>query len=297
MDRSLDDIIPRGGNRRGGGFRRGGPQRRRGGFGGGSAFGHDDRGAFEHDDRTASSFGHDDRSGGGAFRRNRVVRRNTAPYNRSVGSVDTVWKHDRFAEEEVLEEEGFEGTFDNNEGPRSGIETGTRLQISNLAYSVLSEDLKDLFESIGDLKRATVNFDKSGRSLGTATVVFSRRADALTALKKYNNVPLDDSPMRITLVGTNVSANGARPQFNNTNSLRAAADEALVISVGVPRNRRIVSQGIGRVRRLSTGRTQRIVGRGGRGRGARRSGFGRDKPPTAEELDAEMDAYNQEGNE
>jgi len=279
MDRSLDDIIPRGGNRRGGGFRRGagGPQRRRGGFGGPSA-------SFGHDDRVGGSFGHDDRSGGGALRRNRVVRRDNAPYSRSVGSVETVWKHDLYEdeEEEELGEDGFdEGSLDNN-GPRRGIETGTRLQISNLAFSVLSEDLKDLFESVGDIKRATVNFDKSGRSLGTATVVFSRRVDAQTALRKYNNVPLDESPMKITLVGTNVNANGNAPtrerrQFNN-NNLRSAVDEAFTISVGAPRTRRIVSQGAGHVRRLTTGRVQRTVGgrggRGGRG-GGRRGGFGR----------------------
>jgi len=284
MDRSLDDIIPSG-RRRGAGFRRGGPQRRRGGFGGGGS-------AFEHDDR-GGAFGQDNRSGGGVVRRNRVVRRNNTPYSRSVGSVDTVWKHDLYQEEEE-EEDGFEdGTLDNN-GPRTGIETGTRLQITNLAYSVLSEDLKDLFESVGDIKRATVNFDKSGRSLGTATVVFSRRSDAVNALKKYNNVPLDESPMKITLVGTNVGVNGGR-QVNNNNTLRAAVDEAFTISVGAPRTRRIVAQGVGRVRRLTTGRRPagRVSG-GGRGR---RGGFGRKKTPTAEELDAEMDAYNQEGNE
>jgi len=263
MDRSLDDIIPGGRRRGGGGFRRGGPQRRRGGFGGG--------GVFEHDDRAGGSFGQDDRSGGGVVRRNRVVRRNNTPYSRSVGSVDTVWKHDLY-QDEAEEEDGFvEDSLDSN-GPRGGLETGTRLQISNLAYSVLSEDLKDLFESVGDIKRATVNFDKSGRSLGTATVVFSRRGDAVNALKKYNNVPLDDSPMKITLVGTNVSANGGR-QVNNNNSLRAAVDEAFTISVGAPRTRRIVAQGVGRGRRITTGRRPagRVSG-GGRGR---RGGFGR----------------------
>jgi len=295
MDRALDEMV----GSRGGGFRRVGvQQKRRGGFG--RAFGHDDR-------SEGGAFGHDDRSGGGALRR-RLGRpqRNNAPYSRDRsanfgGSVDTVWKHDLFQEEEEeLEEEGFEDINDNN--GRRGIETGTRLQITNLAYSVLSEDLKDLFEEIGDIKRASVNFDKSGRSLGTATVVFSRRGDAVAAVKKYNGIPLDDSPMKITLVGSNMGSGGAQ---NNGNSFRAIHDEALTISVGAPRvGRRIVAQG-GRVRRISTGRPVggRNTGggggfRGGRGRGARRSGFGRDKKPaTAEELDAEMDAYNQEANE
>jgi THO complex subunit 4 len=144
----------------------------------------------------------------------------------------------------------------------------------------LSEDLKDLFEAIGDVKRASVNFDKSGRSLGTATVVFSRRGDAIAAMKKYNGVPLDDSPMKIALIGTNVGAGNAQ-NAGNGNTFRAIHDEALTISVGAQRNRRIVAQGAGRVRRLTTGRNigvGRFGGARGRGRGrggARRSGFGR----------------------
>jgi len=220
--------------------------------------------------------------------------------------VDTVWTHDLYQDEEE-EEEVVEQEEDFGNGGRRGLETGTRLQITNLAYSVLSEDLKDLFEAVGDIKRANVNFDKSGRSLGTATVVFSRRGDALAALKKYNNVPLDESPMKITLVGSALGGSGGGQ--GNNNSFRAIHDEAFTISVGAPRTRRIVAQGGSRGRRLTTGRNVRIGGggggsrggRGGRGggRGGRRGGFGSGKkqPATAEELDAEMDAYNQEGNE
>ncbi|KAE8810158.1 THO complex subunit 4-A [Hordeum vulgare] len=90
--------------------------------------------------------------------------------------------------------------------PPSGVETGTKLYISNLDYNVSNEDIKELFAEVGDLKRYSINYDKSGRSKGTAEVIFSRKSDALAALKRYNNVQLDGKPMKIEVIGTNIEA-------------------------------------------------------------------------------------------
>lgn len=52
---------------------------------------------------------------------------------------------------------------------------------------------------------------------GTAEVVFSRRQDALAAVKRYNNVQLDGKPMKIEIVGTNIPTPPApqAPQIPN----------------------------------------------------------------------------------
>jgi len=296
MDRSLDELITTrggGGNRRG--FNRGGGGggifKRREGGGGGGGFG-----VYGHDDRSGND---EERGGGGAFRRNRVSVRPSAPYSRGGGSVDTVWKHDLYTEEEEEEEDG-EVEMDDGDR-RGGAGAGTKLLISNLAYSVGSDDLKDLFEPLGVVKRVTLQYDKSGRSLGNATVVFARRDDAITAMKKYNDVSLDESPMSISMGGP-VETVGRRIGRRPTNLLRSAVREALVVSVDAPRSR-----GIGtrrpRIPVTATGRTVRMAGLRrrtvplgrsvGRVTQRRSAGFGsKSKKPTVEELDAEMDAYN-----
>ncbi|TYI30547.1 hypothetical protein ES332_A05G396000v1 [Gossypium tomentosum] len=91
------------------------------------------------------------------------------------------------------------------------LDVEAKLYISNLDYGVSNEDIKVLFSEVGDLKRYSINYDKSGRSKGTAEVVFFRQADALAAIKRYNNVQLDGKPMTIELVGANVVMSASVP--------------------------------------------------------------------------------------
>ncbi|KAJ0046179.1 hypothetical protein Pint_06250 [Pistacia integerrima] len=157
------------------------------------------------------------------------------------------------------------------------IETGTKLYISNLHYGVTNDDILLLFSEVGELKKHSIHYDKSGRSKGTAEVVFCRQADALAAIKRYNNNFLDGKPIKIELMGVHM----------------VASDPV------VPTNPRIL-ENLNRGFR-SVGGKERVYGAygttgGGRGPAASCGGQGNNhgKMVTKEDLDAELDKYHLE---
>uniref|UniRef100_A0A0D9XN12 RRM domain-containing protein n=1 Tax=Leersia perrieri TaxID=77586 RepID=A0A0D9XN12_9ORYZ len=178
----------------------------------------------------------------------------------------------------------------------TNVDTPTKLYISNLDYAVSNEDIKELFSELGNIKRYSINYDKSGRSKGTAEVVFSTRSDALAAVKKYNNVHLDGKPMKIELIGTNIQTPAPLPLpppaiFGFT---APAAYFTSPTKSGAGRGGRGWAQGRG-----GRGWAQGRGGFGGRGRGHMGRGRGKrylgSRKVSAEELDADLDKYHAEG--
>jgi len=171
------------------------------------------------------------------------------------GDVNSSWKHDL-----------FEGRKAATGGLR--IQTGTsKLIVSNLDFSVSDADINELFAEFGPLKAASVHYDRSGRSLGTADVVFERRNDAVKAMKQYNGVPLDGRPMTIQLAASEVQQ---RIPIQRTSS-------------------------VGQNRQSTRGFSR------GPARGQRRGHFGRPgvrrvkQEVTVDDLNAELDAYTMQG--
>jgi RNA recognition motif. (a.k.a. RRM, RBD, or RNP domain) len=73
-----------------------------------------------------------------------------------------------------------------------------KLLVGNLHPQVTTDDLRELFENVGPLT-SVVLYDRAGNQLEFAEVTFVELVDACYALEKYNGVPLDDRPLRISL--------------------------------------------------------------------------------------------------
>jgi len=251
MDLSLDDIITQTKVGRRGGRGGGG---RGGGRRGGGAGGRAG-GSFRAGGRAGLAVGGGGRGGG--------MRARSLNFRRS-GNPEGVWSHDKFMDAG---------------GPRRmggvGLKGSAKLVIGNLDYGVSEADLRELFGEFGQIIDATINYDISGRSLGKADLTFARRSSAQAAITKYSGVPLDGRPMDI----------------------QWATPTGLSATTPVPRVLNRLSGGrVGKARGGGGMSASRGQGRGGRGAGGGRGGRGRGgktttKAPTAEELDAELDAY------
>ncbi|KAL5224084.1 hypothetical protein ABZP36_010723 [Zizania latifolia] len=283
LDMSLDDMIKNRSSRgrgrgRGQGGGRGRPDGQRFGFGSGRGRG---AGTFRGRGIGAPSrrpLGVNTRSSSFAIAKS---------FNRTK---DIIWKHGLFEDSMVA-------------AGLSGIESGTKLYISNLHYGVTKEDIQELFSEMGHLKHCAVHYDNNRRPTGSAEVIFTRRSEAVAALKRYNNVRLDGKAMKIEVIGADLGlAAASAPRVSVVPGTRGRGQREVVMMPGasgfgrgaagssnfVPgwKRNNFVQRGGGQGRGRGRGRSF------GRGRGGGR-GYGRKGPgeKSVEQLDKELDNY------
>ena len=195
--------------------------------------------------------------------------------------------------------------------PAFVLTTGTTLRVGNLDLQVTTEDISELFGELGALKSAVVQTKPDGKSKGFALVTYRRKADAESALDKYNGVPLDGKPLKITLQ-SNLTPGGAAGGGGGAAAIQ-------IVTGGRGEQRVVTMPGAGRGAAGGRGRGGRGgkgaaafgddddedaggsggkggkggkgKGKGGKGKGGKGKGKGGKGPSTMEDLDAELDAY------
>jgi RNA recognition motif-containing protein len=80
----------------------------------------------------------------------------------------------------------------------------SKIYVGNLAYSVSSDDLQELFSQAGQVQSATVITDKfSGQSKGFGFVEMTTAQEVADAIRRFNDTDLK---------GRNIKVNEARPR-------------------------------------------------------------------------------------
>jgi len=96
---------------------------------------------------------------------------------------------------------------------------GTLVKFGNLNFNITANDITELCSTIGLTEKIAVP-----RSKGFANVVFSRRTDALKAVKKFDGLTLDGRPMHVTVKDSDSNSATSR----KIGSLDTAISKALL---------------------------------------------------------------------
>ena len=205
------------------------------------------------------------------------------------GDVDDVWTHDLYNGPQPGGVARHPGVARAHPGVASSSGP-TKLIISNLDHNVSENDLSDLYSEFGRLKKVVVHYDKSGRSLGSADIIFERKSDAIKAMKTYNGIPLDGKPMTIQLATSEVNP-GATSRVNPGVGSRVGKKSPFRQIQNDQRKSKDRWSYASRSGQRA-GRAKKIAGRGGRG-GKKTAQPKKDSrpAPSVEDLDKEMDTY------
>ncbi|CAO3651447.1 unnamed protein product [Cunninghamella blakesleeana] len=117
-------------------------------------------------------------------------QRNSRPPRRNTNQP---WAHDLFKEGSSIQ-----SRLGNRHVQQRRNQPQAVILVENVHYDVTEDDLKDVFNLVGTVEKCRIQYDKSGRSTGSAKVTFSHSDAVQKAINKFNNVDFDGQPMKIS---------------------------------------------------------------------------------------------------
>jgi len=102
----------------------------------------------------------------------------------------------------------------------------TTLYVGNLPYAFREQDVADMFERYGRLRKVTVQIDHyTGRNKGFAFVEFEDRRDAEDAFDKYNGTNVEGRRLKLDWdIGLNKKDQHRREKYGTPNDYGRSAD-------------------------------------------------------------------------
>ncbi|KAF8819375.1 Rna recognition motif-containing protein [Cardiosporidium cionae] len=82
------------------------------------------------------------------------------------------------------------------------------VKVSDLDYSIMEEDLMELFSSVGDVLKVWIDYDRTDRSEGTGGCIFRNAHDAQRAIEMYNGCRIEGMPIHLNLLQNNTDPRG-----------------------------------------------------------------------------------------
>jgi len=87
--------------------------------------------------------------------------------------------------------------FTKNRKQNYSVDSKTKLKIENLHYNIVNSELNELFSTIGPLVNCGIEWDKIGRSKGSAIVEFKETQHASKAIQEYDGAELDGKILKV----------------------------------------------------------------------------------------------------
>ncbi|KAH0604751.1 uncharacterized protein H6S33_006419 [Morchella sextelata] len=118
-------------------------------------------------------------------------------------SDSLAWVHDKYEGDasggEVFRRGGSADARFSSETGRIAPGSG-KLRVENIHYELGRDDLMELFERQGIVTKLELQYDRAGRSEGTAFVTYEREEDAKRAVAEFDGANANGQPIRLTFV-------------------------------------------------------------------------------------------------